>query len=125
MYTGLMHIIMLMQKGLTSLMIAANAEEVDAVKLLVRYRCEVNTQNKVCTAYDRQRKYYISCIVHVFNIISLSKPGLIIILVCYNIIPAQDGLTALMMASKQGVAEIVETLIKAKADVKICENVSI
>ena len=56
-----------------------------------------------------------------FNIISLSKP---VILVCYNIIPPQDGFTALMMASKQGVAEIVETLIKAKADVNICENVS-
>ena len=52
-YTGPMHIIMLMQEGLTSLMIAANAEEVDGVKVLVRYRCEVNTQNKVCTAYDR------------------------------------------------------------------------
>ena len=42
------HNFVLIQEGLTSLMIAANAKTFNAVKLLVRYHCEVNIQNKVC-----------------------------------------------------------------------------
>lgn len=37
--------------------------------------------------------------------------------------PIQEGLTALMMASQHGNTKIVEMLVKAHADVNICENV--
>ena len=37
--------------------------------------------------------------------------------------PIQEGLTALMMASQHGNTKIVEVLVKAHADVNICENV--
>ena len=37
--------------------------------------------------------------------------------------PIQEGLTALMIASQHGNKKIVEVLVKAHADINICENV--
>ena len=62
-------------------------------------------------------KQFHSCIQPIATEIS-SQSGLHAVVVLI-----QEGLTALMMASQHGHLEIVESLVKARADANICENV--
>lgn len=97
---------------ISSLLWAAGRGHVDIAKALINYGAKINVGDKVCRR-KLQIKLYVSCVQYlVFNhIVNLTFNDF-----CSSFL-LQYGTTALVWACRKGSVDIVDSLLKAGANV--------
>jgi ankyrin repeat-rich membrane spanning protein len=96
---------------ISSLLWAAGRGHVDIAKALIGHGAKINVGDKVCK-WKLQIKLYASCVQHVFN----HTVNLTVNVYCSSFC-LQYGTTALVWACRKGSVDIVDSLLKAGANV--------